>query len=129
MAMTKKEREELESLREQLRIAKALRFTEPVERDVMPPEKSGMTTGWDFNDYTALVDGYNFISELWSKAVSHGSMPYREFRGSQGCVRLFSSKLLALRACRHAVEQKAAKRLADIDKMIEDELAKEGGTV
>lgn len=37
MAMNKKEHAEMESLREQLRIAKAFRFTDPVLPDVPVP--------------------------------------------------------------------------------------------
>lgn len=129
MAMNKKEQAEMDALREELRIARAFRFTDPVERDVMPPEScyrgEGLTTGYDFNEHIG-ADPRSYssaISHQWSGSVSHGDMPYSEYSGSQGSRRLFSTKLLALRALRFALERRFAKRLAAVDAAIEKELA------
>lgn len=45
---------------------------------------------------------------------------------AQGSRHLFSTKLLALRALRREIEKHSAKRLRDIDRMIEEEESKEG---
>lgn len=124
MAMSKRERDAFDKLADELRIAKAFRFTEPVDRDVPRPEGGEMTTGWDFNAYSVL-HGYGAesgVKELWSKCVSHGNMPYSPNRGSQGGMSLFSSKLLALRALRHELEEAFARKLAEVDAQIEREL-------
>lgn len=135
MAMNKKEQAEMDALREELRIARAFRFTEPVERDVLPPKScygsEGLTTGYEFNEHIG-ADPHSYssaISHQWSGSVSHGNVPYREHSGSQGARRLFSTKLLALRALRFALERRFAKRLAEVDAAIEKELADaEGAT-
>lgn len=122
--MTKKETAEMDSLRDQLLIARALRFTEEVNPDVMPP---------DYNSrHDALSTGFSFIAYAGfggdSTAVGCSSSSYHA-RGrtdkttSQGATMLYSTRLLALRGLRHEVEKEVAKRLAAIDKQIERELA------
>lgn len=114
--MTKKEQAEMESLREQLRIAKSFRFTEKVEPDVIPPTYGQtLTRGWTFNDYTGeVVKGC-------SSSVHHG-YEQDEKTTEQGPLWLYSSKALALKAARNCIERKFAKELANIDALIEQEL-------
>ena len=124
MAMSKKEREAFAELERKLRIAVALRWTEMVSPDVPRPGQ-GFTSGYAFNPYGLAVD------RAWSTPVSHGigySTPdaqrARGVSGRQNGIALYSSRLLALRAMRHVVEQECAEKLAKIDAMIADELTK-----
>lgn len=115
MAMNKKEQAELEELRKQLAIAKAFRFTEPVERDVQPPESySALATGWVYNEYNCMV------SVACSNSVHH-AVGRTDKTNTQRPISMYSSKLLALKGLRNALEQKYAKALADIDAQIEKE--------
>lgn len=120
MAMNKKEIAEMRGLKDDLRLAKALRWTEIVTKDVPPPESgSKEISGFVFNAYSSRV------SEAWSSSVSHGiGSPIRESRysGSQNSIWMFSTRLLALRGLRNAVEREAAEKLARIDEQIELEL-------
>jgi hypothetical protein len=124
MAMNKKEQAELADLKNSLRLAKALRWTEQVLKDVPPPTTYGKeTSGFVFNAYSFSV------SAAWSSTVSHGIGSHaREGRssGSQNSISMYSTRLLALRGLRNAVEQESAKKLAEIDKQIEAELGAEG---
>ena len=122
MAMNKREQAEMESLKQQLREAKALRFTEDVERDVPIPDGGDVSQGWDF----CGPRQYNRVYEAWSKHSSHGTGQYCPNSGSQNGVKLFSTKLLALRALRRYAEIMHAADLAGIDSMIESESQKGG---
>lgn len=120
MAMTKKEREEMEALKKELRLAKALRWTEKIEPDVEPPSVNYMNDldlakGWLFNSYSGS------IVKACSSSVSHN---YGSDDGttSKGARRLYSTKLRAMRALRNAVERECARKLAEIDRYIEEEL-------
>lgn len=117
MAMNKKEREAHEAALKQLRIQGALRFTTKVEFDVPPPQAGGLTSGWQKNAYSMVVE------RGWSRSASHGSGETRpaDTSGSQCCQWLYSTKLLALKALRNAIEMKAAEQLAAIDLRIEQE--------
>lgn len=115
MAMNKKELAEFEALKRQAAVNRALRWTKPVARDLPPPEKFSETThGFDFNTYNASV------FPAWSSSVTHGTGIYdkKTRSASQNCCSLFSTEVLALRALRHALENEAAKKLADIDARI-----------
>ena len=123
MAMTKKEREHMDHLR----MLAALRWTASVLPDV-PPPKTGtkfdsFSSGWTYN-----VSGM-WVKPAWSSTISHGigaSHPEpQRCSSSQGAMNLYSSKLRALRALRHAVERDAAIKLRRIDMLIEDEEAQE----
>jgi hypothetical protein len=112
----------MEALERELREAKALRWTDPVRKDVPPPAAGSTTSGFVFNAHNGSV------SPAWSKSVAHGigsHAPQSQCSGSQNGISMFSSRLLALRALRHEVERESAKRLAAIDKEIEAELQKE----
>lgn len=111
MAMNKKEKQELEDLK----IKCALRFTEPVEKDVDIPElySDTIANGWGFNVYTATV------YKTCSSSIYHNSRGW-DVTNSQQPIRQYSTKLLALKALRNATEQDCAKKLRKIDIMIED---------
>lgn len=115
MAMNKKEQAAFAELQKDLLIARALRFTDPVPADIPIPER-GLAKGWLFNSYLGNPD----VARACSSSVSHC---YGDDNAttSQGATRLYSTKLLALRALRHAVELKCAEILAGIDLQIEDE--------
>jgi hypothetical protein len=103
MALNKKEKGFIDKLVKELEIQSALRWTEEVNPDIMPPKGGELLKGFSFNAYSMRV------SE--SCASSQGSKP------------LYSSILLALKAMRYAVERKCAAELRTIDKMIEKERA------
>lgn len=130
MAMTKKEREHVAALETELRTLAALRWTEPVARDVPPPANGGnggYSVGFQTNQYRLGTDA---VYPAWSSSVSHGegAPPDRSAAsrtGSQGSRSMYSTRLLALKALRHEVELEAAERLAEIDQRIAAELAGE----
>ena len=120
MAMNKKEQAEMESLRDQLRLAQALRYTEPVAKDVKPPLCGGLMTGFL----------YNACPNSWRVEPACSSSSYHSFgrddkTDSQQPAWLYSTRLLALRACRNDAERRSAKWLAEIDEAIAEELAKQ----
>lgn len=121
MAMNKKERAAFHALTQELRIAKALRFTEPVNRDIAPPTDSGIRNGWDFNDYSE-----GFVKKACTSASYH-SFGCWDKTDSQRPRMIYSSRLLALRAMRHSMEKKYAAILANVDAEIEKELSSNGG--
>ena len=114
MAMTKKEQEEVRELKRRLSILAALRWTEAVEEDVPIPDwKTGneLSTGW--------LTGYAGSDR---PSVEEGcSSPSFHARGrtdkttSQRPTRLYSTKLLALKALRHEMELFFAEKLATVD--------------
>lgn len=113
MAMNKSERATFAYLRTML----ALHITEAVEPDIAPPAKSNaLRKGWLFNVHSQRVE------IACTSGVSH-SFGQDDQARSQGTRRLFSSRLLALRALRYATEQECAKKLRDIDRQIETEVA------
>jgi hypothetical protein len=121
MAMTKKEQAAMADLQRELAEARALRFTPLVERDLPAPDRgtSGMISGWDYNAY------YMNAEQAWSESVAHGrgSAPKSSMSASQGALSLYSTKLLALKAMRNEMEHKAARELAKVDALIEQEAA------
>ena len=124
MAMTKKEQAAMKEAIDRAELLAALSWTDPVNKDLPPPSHSWKpssegktyTEGWDFNEYNKTV------SQAWSETVVHGYGPYpvgnKHRRASQNARTLFSTKLLALKALRHAVEMKAAADLMAIDRQI-----------
>lgn len=116
MAMTKKERAEMEAAILRAETLAALRWTGPVARDLPPPSPGGneaYTQGWDFNAYTLSAD------EWWSGPVTHGrGRADRRTSASQSGRALFSTQRLALAALRHAVEMKAAADLLKVDRLL-----------
>lgn len=125
MAMTKKERAEFDAAIMRAETLAALRWTEPVARDV-PIPKDGYSAGWDFNAHSGRV------WQGWSSTVSHGEgvrKPTGYTSGSQGGRAMFSTQELALRAMRHEMEREAAQKLRHLDQSIaraKDAMSKEG---
>jgi hypothetical protein len=122
MSMTKKEQAVVAELRQAL----ALHRTGPVERDVQPPAafaNPDVVGGWDFNTYTLRVYPAWLTFSLIYRANNGDESTPAPLRGMAGwsreCHPIWSTKLLALRALRYAIEQEAAKKLADIDARIE----------
>jgi hypothetical protein len=123
MAMTKKEQAEFDAALDRANTLAALRWTWPVEKDVpVPSGWAESTTGWDFNAYSVKVE------QMWSEASSHGPGAMRAGIASQRGCELFSTRLLALRALRHAVENDSAGKLRKIDEQIELENSKKEPT-
>lgn len=121
MAMNKKERAYVEQLEEQLRLAKALRFTESVEPDVAPPtDNTKLSKGFLFNDSF----NYYRVEPACSSIIYHG-FGRNDRTTTQGARHLYSTRSLALRAMRHCAEQRCALMLADIDRQIEQAEAEE----
>lgn len=111
MAMTKAEQAEME----RLKVRAALHWTPEVLPDVPPPEHGGtLTKGW------AVVGrgSYGHVDVACSSATSH-ALGYTDKTTSQQPISLYSTRLLALRAWRHQIEQECAKRLREIDRAIE----------
>lgn len=116
MAMNKAEKAALEDAKTQA----ALRWTAPVEPDVPAPSynsKPGIAEGYHYNSYSLAVP------KMWSTSLYHGQGERSKYGGSQGSRSLYSTKLLALRAMRHSIECECAKKLRDIDRLIEAEAA------
>ena len=129
MAMTKKEREEFERMREERDLARALRWPEYGEPAmVKPPETSSShhTSGWLFNPHRSR-DEYSESSvyQAWSGSVTHGDgpAPRPDRSASQRGVHLYASRADALRALRLTLTLRFARILAAID----GEIEKEGG--
>jgi hypothetical protein len=116
MSMTKKERAEFDAAILRAETLAALRWTEPVERDLPAPGyRDGVSQGWDFNAHGLCA------YEAWSSCVSRGTGQHAilgRSSGSQGSRSLFSTEEKALRALRHALEQEAAARLRKVDAML-----------
>lgn len=119
--MNKKEQQQMEDMKQELRLVRALRFTDKVEFDVPPPSgySGALTTGYHAWSYGSGPS----VEVACSSSTSHayGSTVKTN---SQGCRSLYSTKLLALRALRYGVEQECASRLARVDAMIEAEVVK-----
>lgn len=114
MAMTKKEREQMEALLTEC----ALYRTQDIKPDVAPPANGSgeISVGWHYNAYKIHVD------QGCSSSYSHSIRSIKE-TDSQRPRWFFSTRLLALRAMRREIELKAARELRRVDQMIEEELA------
>jgi len=121
MAMNKKEQAEMERLKTDLLIAKAMRFTDKVEPDLMPPKSlsEGLVKGFLYNSYSPRV-------ERSCTSSVHHSFGSDEKTSTQNPKCLYSTELLAWKACRNAMEEEFAKKLAGVDLIIE-RLSKTGG--
>ena len=115
MSMTKKEKEEMERL---LTIS-ALRYTTIVEPDIDPPINFS-----DINQNGYLFNPYSMsITEACTSSMYHGLKHNKT--NSQGSRSLYSTRLRAALAFRNAIEKEAAKKLRQVDIVIENELQKE----
>lgn len=123
--MNKREEAEMASLRNQLALAKALRWIgiEPPKK-IPPPSGYGnpRNNGWNFNAYQ---DGRVF--KAWSESTAHGDGHLDDVQsrqaGSQNGVSLYTTALDALIGLRLAKEAECARILAQIDRKIEEERA------
>ena len=115
MAMNKAEREELERLKQEVALAKALRFSALPAPVLIPPPDSGTTTGWIMNSYY-----FGSVEQAWSESDAHGfGLKSGVQTGSRDGISLYRSKLDAYVGLRLAKEMEFAKHLADIDAIIE----------
>lgn len=114
MAMNKKEQAEFEAMRKEVRVARALRFTDPIEPDVPPPAASGLSTGFLF--------GGSRVDVACSSSVHHG-FGRTDKTSTQRPRWLYSTKERALRAMRNRMEHEFAEELAKVDRQIEEEVA------
>lgn len=125
MGMNKKEQAAFADLEYRLRLAKALRFTEPIERDVQPPactdHDEKLRKGWDYNAYIGGFSGPK-VEKACTSSIYHGFGDDTKTT-TQRPKPLFSTRLLALRALRNNVETQVAEILAKIDEQIEEEKA------
>lgn len=119
MAMTKAERAEMDRLREELALARALRYSGMQAPERMPLPDTGFQNGWSFNVHSGEVSG------MWTERMAHG-WGHRAEGGTGGSVsqngrRIYSTRRDALIALRLAMEEQSAKKLAAIDALIERE--------
>jgi hypothetical protein len=116
MAMSKKEQAALAEAQREVVLARALRWSRdtPLAPDV-PVPAMGRTEGWNYNPLIRSVH------HDWSEPYRNGRVG--QGHGSYSGVALYSTKELALRALRHAVERQAATDLTRIDEMIANAVA------
>lgn len=100
------------------RMALAFRVTPPVDPDVLPPEPGdcgpNLKRGFVFNAHSVRVE------EACSSYLYH-AVGKSDGTNAQGSIRMYSTRKLALRGMRNAVESECMAKLAIIDKKIEDE--------
>jgi hypothetical protein len=113
MAMTKKERAEVEELRQRLATVAALRWTEPVGTDVPVP-------AWNGELSKGFLPCGDRVEVACSSSTYH-AIGRTDKTNSHRAVALYSTRLLALKALRHNLELEFALRLARIDAQIENE--------
>lgn len=120
MAMNKKERVAFDAMAQQLREARSLRFSEksPGPDVEIPQGGAVLSRGWDA---WANITVNARAERACSSYVHHGIGWERTT--AQNPKRLYSTRLLALRAVRNELERDCAFELARIDKWIEDEIA------
>jgi hypothetical protein len=125
MAMTKAEKQRMEELEKEVRIARALRYSthSPPTMIRAEPQTSQHICGYFV--FGSRIDGRIYpaehaITEAWSTSVSHGQGK-RDGRlsGSQGSRALYRTRHDALIGLRLEKEKEFASTLADIDRAIE----------
>ena len=119
--MTKKEQQQFQELKEEFDLYRALRWTASIETDVSVPESSygnteGLAKGFLFNDYL----GGPRVERACSSSVGH-AFGQDDRTTTQNPRRLYSTRLLALKALRYALEKKCAEKLLEIDRQIQKE--------
>lgn len=108
---------EFEKLQKERDLLAAFHRTRPVEPDVGIP-KTGFVRGFTYNAHTRKV--YHSISTMNYHSFNELAYGQCAETTSQGPIRQYSSKLLAARALRWAVEQDCAVRLAEVDRLIQE---------
>lgn len=114
MAMNKKEQAEFDAAKKAVVVARALNWSEPVEPDLPPPAPASRqpdTLGFHFNTYNGSICYVRCSSTNHEKDDS----AFPERTTSQRSFPIYSTRLLALKALRHAVEKECAEKLARID--------------
>lgn len=123
MAMNKAEKAEMERLRHDLRLAKALHWPDyPRPQNSILPQSftQGLFVGWWFNAYAGhdgdrvaqgCSNGTNHSTSYTDKTTTQRAAPHWGF---------FDTKREALLALRLEVTEQCAERLAAIDKRIEE---------
>lgn len=107
--MNKKEQAYVAELETRL----ALRFTDPVEPDVLPTDYQVPRVGYSFNTY------HREAYQAWTTTSLHGRGDgSSRMAASRGAKPLYSSEKRALQALRHELEQQYAKELYRIDQLI-----------
>lgn len=100
--------------KEAAQIRTALRWTDDTDiaPDVLPPtSRDELTTGWTFNAHSRRVD------VACSSVISH-AIGRTDKTTAQQPIRLFSTRVRALRALRVALEREFAAELAKIDGLL-----------
>lgn len=109
--MTKLEQQVFENMKIQC----ALRFTEKVYPDILPPENfDKIVNGYSFNSYSEKVE------KSCSSRLAHSLYAWNK-TNSRESIEQYSSRLLALKAMRYEMEQIFAKKLYAVDVLIEKE--------
>lgn len=119
--MTKKEQAVVDNLKRELALARAFRRTDKVEPDVPIPTSHGTDALAKGFLYAGSLSDYPRVEIACSSAVHH-AFGRDDKTTTQNATRLYSTRLLALRALRHEVENSCAQRLARVDQDIEKEL-------
>lgn len=117
MSMNKKEQAEFAAAKKAVIVARALNWREPVLPDVDIPKAGGRTQGFTYNTHSATI--MYAISSSVSHATGWSEFPAKT--SSQRPLSMYSTKLRALKALRHAVEKECAEKLANIDVQIQVE--------
>ena len=111
--MTKKEQEEVRVLKNKLSVLAALRWTDEVLPDVSIPNSfDSLSVGW--------LPAYDRVEPACSSSVFH-ALGRTDKTTSQQPKKLYSTKLLALKALRHEMELRCAEELARVDTKIAKE--------
>jgi len=112
--MNKKEMAMVEELKTKL----ALRWTDDVAPDVMPPDSyAKLSIGYL---PSGVLSDFPRVVPACSSFIHHG-IGQHDKTTSQQPIKLYSTREMALHAMRHQVENHCAKILRRIDRMIEDE--------
>jgi truncated hemoglobin YjbI len=126
MAMTKAEKQRMEELEKEVRLARALRWSSYTAPSMIHPKSgtSEIITGYLF--FGSRIDGRIYraesaLTEAWSSTVTHGhgKRGHDRLSASQGSRVLYQTKRDALVGLRLEKERDFAAALADIDRAIE----------
>lgn len=112
MAIPKKVQEQIDALQREVAITRALRWTSPIPKRDVVSTGSDLVTGWTYNTHTQRVD------VACSDGAFH-AIGRTDKTTTQQSLAMYSTKALALRALRAALEREFAMRLEHIDRQIE----------
>ena len=107
----------VDSHKRDARDARALHMTDDIEPDLMPPEYGEpMSKGWVPIYVGRMQRTTEQIKQMCSGVNSHGT-GWKEAKG-QGPLKMYSTRLKAMKALRRAIERQAADELAEVDETI-----------